>query len=172
MTGFAGKIDAEDLLVALRALGFEPKKDEVKMLMSDYDKENSGAINKQQFVEIFKAKWMETIQPDVLHLAFQLYDTEGTGNISFENLRNVMDMIGYALQKILAASVQLFCLWRAPPSASQPPPCADAPPAHPQRRSAGRGAGGDAGGGRGAGAGGLRGGGRDGGPLRPHHGED
>mmetsp|Transcript_42337 Transcript_42337/g.113264 ORF Transcript_42337/g.113264 Transcript_42337/m.113264 type:complete len:140 (-) Transcript_42337:29-448(-) len=98
MTGFAGKIDAEDLLVALRALGFEPKKDEVKMLMSDYDKENSGAINKQQFVEIFKAKWMETIQPDVLHLAFQLYDTEGTGNISFENLRNVMDMIGDEVQ--------------------------------------------------------------------------
>ena len=53
-----GHIDAGDLLVALRALGFEPRKDEVKKLMSDNDKENTGTINKQQFVEIFKAKWV------------------------------------------------------------------------------------------------------------------
>jgi Ca2+-binding EF-hand superfamily protein len=39
-------------------LGFEPRKDEVKKLMSDNDKENTGTINKAQFVEIFKAKWV------------------------------------------------------------------------------------------------------------------
>jgi hypothetical protein len=44
--------------VALRSLGFEPRKDEVKKLMSDNDKDNSGKINKQQFVEIFRAKWV------------------------------------------------------------------------------------------------------------------
>jgi Ca2+-binding EF-hand superfamily protein len=54
----AGRIDAGDLLVALRALGFEPRKDEVKKLMSDNDKENTGTITKQQFVEIFRAKWV------------------------------------------------------------------------------------------------------------------
>jgi hypothetical protein len=55
---YAGRIDAGDLLVALRALGFEPRKDEVKKLMSDNDKENTGTITKQQFVEIFRAKWV------------------------------------------------------------------------------------------------------------------
>lgn len=54
----AGHIEAGDLLVALRSLGFEPRKDEVKKLMSDNDKDNSGKINKQQFVEIFRAKWV------------------------------------------------------------------------------------------------------------------
>ena len=54
----SGRIDAGDLLVALRALGFEPRKDEVKKLMSDNDKENNGSISKAQFVEIFKAKWV------------------------------------------------------------------------------------------------------------------
>jgi hypothetical protein len=53
-----GQIEAGDLLVALRSLGFEPRKDEVKKLMSDNDKDNSGKINKQQFVEIFRAKWV------------------------------------------------------------------------------------------------------------------
>ena len=56
-----GSIDAGDLLVALRALGFEPRKDEVKKLMSDYDKENTGSISKQQFVEIFRAKWVSAV---------------------------------------------------------------------------------------------------------------
>ena len=47
-------------MVALRSLGFEPRKDEVKKLMSDNDKDNSGKINKQQFVEIFRAKWVSS----------------------------------------------------------------------------------------------------------------
>ena len=44
--------------MALRSLGFEPRKDEVKKLMSDNDKDNSGQINKKQFVEIFRGKWV------------------------------------------------------------------------------------------------------------------
>ena len=60
------------MLVALRALGFEPRKDEVKKLMSDTDKENTGTINKQQFVEIFRTKWGETDPQALLHLAFQV----------------------------------------------------------------------------------------------------
>lgn len=44
--------------MALRSLGFEPRKDEVKKLMSDNDKDNSGKINKAQFLEIFRAKWV------------------------------------------------------------------------------------------------------------------
>ena len=63
-----GRIDAGDLLVALRALGFEPRKDEVKKLMSDNDKENTGTINKAQFVEIFKAKWVGS----TIHFGFMV----------------------------------------------------------------------------------------------------
>jgi len=59
----AGQIEAGDLLVALRSLGFEPRKDEVKKLMSDNDKDNSGKINKPQFLEIFRAKWVSLSLP-------------------------------------------------------------------------------------------------------------
>mmetsp|Transcript_54491 Transcript_54491/g.111183 ORF Transcript_54491/g.111183 Transcript_54491/m.111183 type:complete len:179 (-) Transcript_54491:145-681(-) len=90
----SGRIDQGDLHVALRALGFEPRKDEVKKLMSDNDKENSGTINKQQFVEIFRAKWGETDPPDLLNLAFQLYDTEESGTLSLDNLQQITEMIG------------------------------------------------------------------------------
>jgi Ca2+-binding EF-hand superfamily protein len=35
----AGTIDAKELKVAMRALGFEPKKEEIKKMISDIDKE-------------------------------------------------------------------------------------------------------------------------------------
>jgi hypothetical protein len=66
----AGQIEAGDLLVALRSLGFEPRKDEVKKLMSDNDKDNSGKINKQQFVEIFRAKWVSIYPFATTHYSF------------------------------------------------------------------------------------------------------
>ena len=35
---FLGTIDAKELKVAMRALGFEPKKEEIKKMISDIDK--------------------------------------------------------------------------------------------------------------------------------------
>ena len=47
--------------VALRALGFEPKKDEVKKLISNLDtegkdKENTNTLDRDEFLEIMGAK--------------------------------------------------------------------------------------------------------------------
>ena len=38
----SGTIDVKELKVAMRALGFEPKKEEIKKLVSEYDKDGSG----------------------------------------------------------------------------------------------------------------------------------
>ena len=40
-----GTIDAKELKVAMRALGFEPKKEEIKKMISDIDKDGSGKVN-------------------------------------------------------------------------------------------------------------------------------
>lgn len=42
------KIDAKELKVAMRALGFEPKKEEIKKMISDIDKDGK---HKQQIVQ-------------------------------------------------------------------------------------------------------------------------
>ena len=39
-----GYIDAKELKVAMRALGFEPKKEEVKKMIGEIDKEGRGVI--------------------------------------------------------------------------------------------------------------------------------
>lgn len=60
----SGVIDIKELKVALRALGFEPKKDEIKRLISDLnteqkDKENNNTIDYTEFLQIMTAKMNE-----------------------------------------------------------------------------------------------------------------
>jgi len=40
----------------MRALGFEPKKEEIKKMISDIDKDGSGNIDFQEFLEMMTAK--------------------------------------------------------------------------------------------------------------------
>lgn len=53
---FTGTIDAKELKVAMRALGFEPKKEEIKKMISDIDKDGSGTIDFQEFLEMMTSK--------------------------------------------------------------------------------------------------------------------
>jgi hypothetical protein len=52
----SGTIDVKELKVALRALGFEPKKDEIKKLVADIDSTGSGRIDFSEFLTIMTAK--------------------------------------------------------------------------------------------------------------------
>ena len=44
MSFHSGYIDAKELKVAMRALGFEPKKEEVKKMIAEVDREGKGVI--------------------------------------------------------------------------------------------------------------------------------
>ena len=55
-TDGSGTIDAKELKVAMRALGFDVKKKEVLDLMHEYDRDRSGAIEYLDFQEIMTHK--------------------------------------------------------------------------------------------------------------------
>ena len=40
----------------MRALGFEPKKEEIKKMISDIDKDGSGTIDFEEFLQMMKGK--------------------------------------------------------------------------------------------------------------------
>ena len=54
--GYMLRDDAKELKVAMRALGFEPKKEEVKKMIADIDKDNSGTIDFNEFLDMMTAK--------------------------------------------------------------------------------------------------------------------
>ena len=49
-------IDAKELKVAMRALGFEPKKEEIQKMIADVDDDGSGSIEFEEFLKMMTQK--------------------------------------------------------------------------------------------------------------------
>ena len=90
----AGTIDAKELKVAMRALGFEPKKEEIKKMIADIDKDGSGTIDFTEFLEMMTSKMSEKDSREEILKAFRLFDDDETGKISFRNLKRVAKELG------------------------------------------------------------------------------
>jgi Ca2+-binding EF-hand superfamily protein len=95
----SGVIDIKELKVALRALGFEPKKDEIKRLISEInseqkDKENTNSIDYTEFLQIMTAKMNEKESEEEIQRAFQLFAFEDKKTISFDNLKKIAMELG------------------------------------------------------------------------------
>jgi Ca2+-binding EF-hand superfamily protein len=78
----------------MRALGFEPKKEEIKKMISDIDKDGSGTIDYQEFLEMMTTKMSEKDSREEILKAFRLFDDEEKGKISFRNLKRVAKELG------------------------------------------------------------------------------
>lgn len=91
----------------MRALGFEPKKEEIKKMISEIDKEGTGKIDFNDFLELMTAKMVcqtnaqcnkqmqsEKDSRAEIMKAFRLFDDDETGKISFSNLKRVAKELG------------------------------------------------------------------------------
>ncbi len=90
-----GTINVSELKVALRALGFEPGKDEIKKLLGaneengEKDINITSAIDFNEFLNIMEMKMMEKETEEEISRAFELFaDNEDTG-ITFESLKRI-----------------------------------------------------------------------------------
>lgn len=84
--------------MALRALGFEPHKEDIKKLLADIDKggkeTSAGMIDFMEFLTIMSAKMSEKDSPEEINEAFKLFDEDSSGAITFENLKRVAFELG------------------------------------------------------------------------------
>lgn len=55
-TDGSGSIDARELKAAMRALGFQVKKAEIRKMIADVDKDESGTIDLDEFTEMMTGK--------------------------------------------------------------------------------------------------------------------
>lgn len=93
-TDGSGTIDVRELKVAMRALGFQPKKEEIKKLVADFDKDGSGMIDYEEFLAVMTTKMGERDSKEEMIKAFRLFDDDETGKISFKNLKRVAKELG------------------------------------------------------------------------------
>jgi Ca2+-binding EF-hand superfamily protein len=106
-TNGSGIIDMKDLKVALRALGFEPAKEEIKTLISDLnntnanrdrekDKEGQVTIDFNDFLEIMTTKMSEKDSPEELEKAFILF-SQNKPFIEFADLKRIARELGESM---------------------------------------------------------------------------
>ncbi|CAL8091150.1 unnamed protein product [Orchesella dallaii] len=89
-----GYMSTVDLRVALRALGFEARKQDMKKILEIYDKGNTGRLCYSDFMSIIESKLGETDTKEDIIKAFKLFDKDHVGHISFHNLRQVATELG------------------------------------------------------------------------------
>ena len=77
-----GTIDVEELGTALRSLGQNPTKEEVRKLIDETDKDGSGCIEFDEFAKMMASRNAsnQTSEQELLE-AFKVFDVEKTGVI-------------------------------------------------------------------------------------------
>ena len=71
-----------------------PKKEEIKKMISDIDKDGSGTIDFSEFLEMMTSKMSGRDSREEILKAFRLFDDDETGKISFRNLKRVAKELG------------------------------------------------------------------------------
>merc|ERR1712203_572519 len=68
--------------------------EEIKKMISDIDKDGSGTIDFNEFLEMMTTKMSEKDSREEILKAFRLFDDDETGFITLKNLRRVAKEIG------------------------------------------------------------------------------
>merc|ERR1712226_1658626 len=89
-----GQINYHEFKVAMSALGFMKTKSETQQIMQKYDKDTIDVISQETFGEIMKELILAQDPKEEVLKAFQLFDSDETGKISFKNLKQVARELG------------------------------------------------------------------------------
>ncbi|XP_077213755.1 putative calcium-binding protein CML13 [Tasmannia lanceolata] len=93
-TDGSGTIDAKELNVAMRALGFEMNEEQINQMIADVDKDGSGAIDFDEFVHMMTAKIGERDTKEELTKAFRIIDHDSNGKISAGDIERIAKELG------------------------------------------------------------------------------
>jgi len=96
-TEHSGTIDARELKAALRALGFEVKKEDVRRMLNDVGKDASQPIDFNDFQDMMRGRMPDKNSREEINKVFALFDEDETGKISFRNLKRISQELGESL---------------------------------------------------------------------------
>ena len=89
-----GSIDVEELEMLLRALGLNPTKEEVSLMISEMDLNNNGRVDYNEFLMLMEQKMQQQDTEEELIESFKILDKDGIGLISSTELRHVLSALG------------------------------------------------------------------------------
>ena len=89
-----GFIDPRELKAAMRALGFDVKKEHVRRILAEGGKDSTSNVSFDDFCDLLASRMSEKGSKDEVMKVFRLFDDDGTGKISFRNLKRVSQDLG------------------------------------------------------------------------------
>ena len=93
-TDGSGTIDPKELRAAMQSLGFEAKNQTIFQMISDLDKNKSGSIDFEEFLDMMTARMSDKDSREDIAKVFRLFDDDTSGSISLRNLRRVAKELG------------------------------------------------------------------------------
>lgn len=80
----------------MRALGFDTSKAEVNKMIASIDKDGSGTIDFEEFLDMMKVKMLEekNVEEEIEKAFFYYSDNDSNGYIDLECLRRVANELG------------------------------------------------------------------------------
>lgn len=89
-----GTIDPKELKEAMQSLGFEAKNQTIYQIIADIDKDGTGDIDFEEFLDLMTAGISNTDSKEDVQKVFNLFDDDKTGYISLQNLKRVSKDLG------------------------------------------------------------------------------
>ncbi|KPI84043.1 centrin putative Ca2 -binding EF-hand protein [Leptomonas seymouri] len=91
----SGAIDAEEMALAMKGLGFgDLPRDEVERIIRSMNTDANGLVEYSEFESMIKSRMAQKDSPEEILKAFQLFDLDKKGKISFTNLKEVAKLLG------------------------------------------------------------------------------
>jgi len=88
-----GSITIKELRTAMRSLGYNPSAEELQDLIREYDKDDSGTIELNEFMKLMTNKIKEQEEVNQLIEMFEVFDRNGDGLLSKDEIKNLFDSI-------------------------------------------------------------------------------
>lgn len=94
-----GGIEPSELKLALKALGFEPKNEEVKRILEAVDKKNNKLISFDEYMEIMIDAQGKKTPEEEMKKAFEILCEEGRDKITLKSLQKICVDLGENITK-------------------------------------------------------------------------
>ena len=95
-----GTIDLEELTNVLQVLGMNPTKEEMEILLNSVDTDHNGVIDLDEFIDVMRSHLYHGTEDgapsadDELREAFAVFDKDGNGFITGEELKSALLNLG------------------------------------------------------------------------------
>merc|ERR1711918_44649 len=99
-TDGSGAVDFSELHTAMKALGFEPKKEEIAKMVKEMDKDGDATVDLEEFFKMMAEKMNQKDGKEEMLKGMKIFDDDGTGKVSFKNFQRVAKELGETLSDV------------------------------------------------------------------------